>query len=79
MTIGYYLSTSWSQHFHKITLVCSRKTQKKAKEIRVILESFQYAAQHNFSIYLFLFNQRISRHVSVEFPAENYSMVLVFG
>ena len=21
MTIGYYLSTSWSQHFHKISLV----------------------------------------------------------
>ena len=32
MTAGYYLSTSWSQHFHQISLVCSMKTQKKAKK-----------------------------------------------
>ena len=45
-----------------------RKTQKKPKEISVILESCQYAAYHNFSIYPFLFNRSISRHVSDEFP-----------
>ena len=102
MTAGYYLSTSWSQHFHQISLVCSMKTQKKAKknpeetqkkpkEISVILESCQYAAYHNFSIYPFLFNRSISRHVSDEFPMNfpknfrsistvyNHGMVLVFG
>ena len=45
-----------------------RKTQKKPKEISVILESCQYAAYHNFSIYPFLFNQRISRSIPVIFP-----------
>ena len=68
MTAGYYLSTSWSQHFHQISLVCSRKIQKKAKEISVILELFQYADYHNSSVYPFLFNQRISRSISVIFP-----------
>jgi len=68
MTAVYYLSTSWSQHFHQISLVCSRKIQKKAKEISVILELFQYADYHNSSVYPFLFNQRISRSISVIFP-----------
>ena len=68
MTAGYYLSTSWSQHFHQISLVCSRKIQKKAKEISVILELFQYADYHNSSVYPFLFNQRISRSISDVFP-----------
>ena len=36
----------------------------------MILESLQYATFHNFCIYLFLFIHRISRNVSVEFPAE---------
>jgi len=31
MTAGYYLSTSWSQHFHQISLVCSMKTLGKPK------------------------------------------------
>jgi len=68
MTAGYYLSTSWSQDFHQISLVFSRKTQKKPKEISVILELCQYAAYHNFPIYPFLFNQRISRDIPVESP-----------
>ena len=68
MTAGYYLSTSWSQHFHQISLVCSWETQKKAKKTSVILELFQYADYHNSSVYPFLFNQRISRSISVIFP-----------
>ena len=102
MTAGYDLSTSWSQHFHQISLVCSRKTlgkpkrkprktQKKPKEISVILESCQYAAYHNFSIYPFLFNRSISVVFPVMFPMNfrrisrristvyNHGMVLVFG
>ena len=75
MTAGYYLSTSLSQNFHQISLVCSRKTlgkpkrkprktQKKAKEISVILELFQYAYDHNFSVYLFY----LTREFPKEFP-----------
>ena len=64
MTAGYYLSTSWSQHFHQISLVCSRKIQKKAKEISVILELFQYADYHNSSVYLLC----LTREFPVVFP-----------
>ena len=76
---------------HNISIKSPLKTQKKPKEISVILESCQYAAYHNFSIYPFLFNRSISRHVSDEFPMNfrwiprsistvyNYGMVLVFG
>ena len=75
MTAGYYLPTSWSQHFHQISLVCSRKTlrkpkrkprktQNKPKEISVILELFQYADYHNSFVYLFY----LTREFSVVFP-----------
>ena len=75
MTAGYYLPTSWSQHFHQISLVCSRKTlgkpkrkprktQNKPKEISVILELFQYAYYHNSFVYLFY----LTREFSVVFP-----------
>jgi len=32
MTAGYCLSTPWSQHFHPISLVCSRKNQKPTEK-----------------------------------------------
>ena len=73
MTDGYYLSTSpplYSRKTQEKPKRKPRKTQKKPKEISVILESCQYAAYHNFSIYPFLFNRSISRHVSDEFPKE---------
>ena len=41
-----------------------RKTQKKSKEISVILELFQYADDHNSSVYLFY----LTREFSVVFP-----------
>lgn len=71
MTAGYYLSTSpplYSRKTQEKLKRKPRKIQKKPKEISVILESCQYAAYHNFSIYPFLFNQRISRNISVVFP-----------
>ena len=68
MTAGDYLSTSWSQHFHQISLGCSRKTQKKAKEISVILELFQYADYHNSSVYLFCLTREFPVISPVVFP-----------
>ena len=41
-----------------------RKTQKKPKEISVILELFQYADYHNSFVYLFY----LTREFSVVFP-----------
>jgi len=40
MTAGYYFYTSQSQHFHQISLVRPRKTQKKPNGVSVILELF---------------------------------------
>ena len=81
MTDGYYPSTPWSQHFHQASLVCSRKTlgkpkrkprktQKKAKEISVILELFQYADYHNSSVYLFYLTREFPIIFPVMFPKE---------
>ena len=61
MTAGYYLSTSWSQQFHQISLVCSRKAQTKPKGISLRLELCQSNDYHNSPICFCL---------SVEFPAE---------
>ena len=75
MTAGYYLSTSWSQHFHQISLVCSMKTQKKAKknpeETQGNKRDFRVVSvcrlPQFFRLFV-LFNQRISRSISVIFP-----------
>ena len=32
MTDGYYPSTPWSQHFHQISFVCSRKTLGRSQK-----------------------------------------------
>ena len=75
MTAGYYLSTSWSQHFHQISLVCSMKTQKKAKknpeETRGNKRDFRVVSVCRLPQFLrlsVLFNQGISRRISVVFP-----------
>jgi len=91
MTAGYYLSTSWSQHFHQISLVCSRKTQENKRDFRVV----SVCRLPQFFRLFVLFNQgisrNISRHVSDEFPMNfpknfrsistvyNHGMVLVSG
>ena len=79
MTDGYYLSTSWSQHFHQISLVCSRKTlgkpkrkprkpQEKSKGISSILKALQYADYHNSSVYLFCLTREFPVISPVVFP-----------
>ena len=70
MTAGYYLSTPWSQHFHQISLVCSRKTQEKPRKISLSLESCQHVVYHNSYIYLFCFSVEFSQKT----PRENTIM-----
>ena len=64
MTAGYYLSTSWSQHFHQISLVCSRKTQENKRDFRVV----SVCRLPQFFRLFVLFNQGIFRNISVVFP-----------
>jgi len=71
MTDGYYLSTLPSLYSRKTQEKPKRnprKPQEKPKGISLILESRWYADSHNSCIYKFLSIQRISRHISVEFP-----------
>ena len=64
MTDGYYLSTSSPLFTLGKPKRKPRKTQKKPKEISVILELFQYADYHNSFVYLFY----LTREFSVIFP-----------
>ena len=60
MTDGYYLSASSPLFTLGKPKRKPRKTQKKPKEISVILELFQYADYHNSFVYLF--------YLTKEFP-----------
>ena len=91
MTAGYDLSTSWSQHFHQISLENPEETQGNKRDFRVV----SVCRLPQFFRLFVLFNQgisrNISRHVSDEFPMNfpknfrsistvyNHGMVLVSG
>jgi len=87
MTAGYDLSTSWSQHFHQISLENPEETQGNKRDFRVV----SVCCLPQFFHLSVLFNRSISRHVSDEFPMNfrcfsrristvyNHGMVLVFG
>ena len=60
MTAGYDLSTSWSQHFHQISLENPEETQGNKRDFRVV----SVCRLPQFFRLFVLFNQGISRNIS---------------